>query len=138
MRNILLILTLGAGALCAQPLTETRLNVPQNTIDPKLIPSQRLWRISVAALGAANAMDIQSSWSKHELNATLAGPNGNFGAQGALLKLGMQGGLLGVEYLLLRHHPSSHAFRAVSFINFGIAAGIGAVAGHNYTVPAPR
>jgi hypothetical protein len=141
MRNILLILTLSAGALCAQGafLTEARLTVPQGqTVDRKLLPAQKLWRVSVAALAAVNAMDVQSSWHKHELNSTLADANGTFGAQGALIKLGMQGGLVGVEYLLTRHRPSARLYRAVSIINFGVAAGIGSVAGHNYTVPVER
>ena len=141
MRNILLIFTLGASALCAQDahFTETRLTAPQGQlVDRKLLAGQKLWRASVAALGAVNAMDVESSWHKHELNSTLAGSNGTFGAQGALIKLGMQGGLVGIEYLLTRRHPSARLYRAVSFINFGVAAGIGSVAGHNYTVPVPR
>jgi hypothetical protein len=141
MRNILLIFTLGAGALCAQDafFTETRLTAPQaQIVDRKLLPAQKLWRVSVAALAAVNAMDVESSWHKHELNSTLAGANGTFGAQGALIKLGMQGGLVGVEYLLTRRHPSGRIYRAVSLINFGVATGIGSVAGHNYTVPVQR
>jgi hypothetical protein len=139
MRHLLLILTLGASALCAQTasFTETRLTVPQQRplVDPKLIGSRRLWRVSVGALGVANALDIHSSWNKHELNSTLAGSNGTFGAQGALLKVAMQGGLVGIEYLITRHHPSARAYRAISFLNFGIAAGISSVAAHNYTIP---
>jgi len=141
MRNILLIFTLAAGALCAQDahFTETSLTVSQRPlVDPRLIPGQKLWRVSVAALAAVNAMDVQSSWHKHELNSTLAGSNGTFSAQGALIKIGLQGGFVGVEYLLMRRHPSARAYRAVSFINFGVAAGIGSVAAHNYTVPLPR
>jgi hypothetical protein len=78
---------------------------------------------------------VHSSWGKHELNSTLAGPKGNFGKEGALLKLGFQGGLLGIEYLITRGHPTGKVYRALSFINFGAAAAIGSVAAHNYTVP---
>src|ERR1035441_11074879 len=118
MRNILLIFTLGASALCAQDahFTETRLTAPQGQlVDRKLLAGQKLWRASVAALGPGTAMDVESSWHKHELNSTLAGSNGTFGAQGALLKLGMQGALVGIEYLLARRHPSARLYRAVSF-----------------------
>jgi len=101
----------------------------------KPVPYRNLWRVSVTTLAAANALDVQSSWGKHELNATLAGPAGNFGQQGALLKLGFQGGLLGVEYLLTRRHPSARLYRALSIINFGAAGAVGGVAAHNYTVP---
>ena len=64
MRNILLLLTLGASALCAQDahFTETRLTAPQGQlVDRKLLAGQKLWRASVAALGAVNAMDVESS-----------------------------------------------------------------------------
>src|ERR1035438_3525461 len=128
MRNILLLMTLGVGALCAQDASfgKAGLTVPQGQlVDRKLLAGQKLWRASVAALAVVNAMDVESSWHKHELNSTLAGTNGTFGAQGALLKLGMQGGLVGIEYLLTRRHPSARIYGAVSFINFGVAAGIG-------------
>lgn len=95
----------------------------------------RLWRASIVAVAAANAMDVHSSWGKHELNPTLAGPDGRFGGQGALLKLGLQGSLLGIEYLFTRHHPSGRLYRALAVLNFGVAAGIGSVAAHNYTIP---
>ena len=109
------------------------------TPDPSLraIAGKNLWRVSLLTLGAANAMDIQSSWGKHELNPGLAGPTGVFSAQGALLKLGFQGGLIGVEYLLTRHRPSPRLYRALAIINFGASAGIAGVAAHNYTVAPP-
>ena len=97
----------------------------------------RLWKISVATLAAANAMDVQSSWGKHELNGTLAGSSGTFGGQGALIKLGIQGGLVGVEFLITRGHPSGRLFRTLAIVNFGATAAIGGTAAHNYTVPRP-
>lgn len=104
------------------------------------VPSGRsLWHISLTTLAAANALDIHSSWGKHELNSTLAGPHGTFGRDGALLKLTFQGGLMGVEYLVTRGHPTRKLYRTLSFINFGASAVIVGVAAHNYTVPpAPR
>jgi hypothetical protein len=68
----------------------------------------------------------------------LAGPSGNFGKEGALLKLGFQGGLIGFEYLITRGHPSRKLYRALSAINFGVSATVGGVAIHNYTVPRPQ
>ncbi len=79
-------------------------------------------------------MDVHSSWGKHELNSNLSGPTGTFGKQGALLKLGMQGGLFGVEYLITRGHPTGKMFRALAFVNFAAASATGAVAAHNYTI----
>ena len=98
----------------------------------------KLWMASVTALAVANVLDVHSSWGKHELNATLAGPSGNFGTQGALLKLGLQGGLIGVEYLISRGHPSKKLYRALTIINFGAAGVMGGVAAHNYTIPRYR
>jgi presenilin-like A22 family membrane protease len=83
-------------------------------------------------------MDIESSWGKHELNATLSNGSGRFGVQGALIKLGLQGGLIGIEFLIMRHHPNGKLYRALGLINFGAAAGITAVAVHNYGVPEAR
>jgi len=93
--------------------------------------------MSLTTLAVSNALDIQSSWGKHELNSTLASAGGDFGTKGALLKLGFQGGLVAIEYVLTLHHPSPRLYRAFSIINFGAAAGVGGVAAHNYTVPPP-
>jgi len=125
MRKLLLLIGICASVLSAQ---EMRLL-------EKPVPYRNLWRVSVTTLAAANTLDVQSSWGKHELNSTLAGPAGNFGKQGALLKLGFQGGLVGVEYLLTRHRPSARLYRALSIINFGAAGVVGGVAAHNYTIP---
>ena len=128
MRNLLLLLLLSAGALCAEDSSIAVLS----TTPP---PSKTLRRVSLASLAVANAMDLQSSWGKHELNPTLSGPTGTFGGQGALIKLGLQGGLMGIEYFLTRGHPSRKLYRALSAINFGAAGATGAIAAHNYTIP---
>ncbi|HTX37546.1 MAG TPA: hypothetical protein VME43_21100 [Bryobacteraceae bacterium] len=150
MQKLLLFLGLCASVIYAADSVPT----PPAASAPEVVPSaflapaavartavpatgKNLWRASLAALAVANALDVQSSWGKHELNATLASPSGNFGAQGALLKLGFQGGLAGVEFLLTRHHPSARLYRALSIINFAAAAGITGVAAHNYTVAPP-
>ncbi|HEY2012375.1 MAG TPA: hypothetical protein VGH38_02690 [Bryobacteraceae bacterium] len=125
MRKLLVLIGISAGILSAQ---EMRLLEPPAA-------HQNLWRASITAVAVANALDIHSSWGKHELNSTLAGPSGNFGKEGALLKLGFQGGLVGIEYLITRRHPSGKLYRALSFIDFGAAAAIGSVSVHNYTVP---
>jgi hypothetical protein len=98
-----------------------------------------LWRISVATLAAANVLDVQSSWGKRELNPALSNASGTFGAQGAAIKSACQGGLLAIEYLVTRHHPSGKLYKALSLINFGAAGAMGGVAAHNYTIaPPPR
>jgi hypothetical protein len=129
MRKMLLLLGISAVLVSAQEIPIT----PQ----PTRRPATALWRASVAALAVANALDVHSSWGKHELNPVLAGPTGNFGRGGALIKLGFQGGLLGLEYLISRGHPSGKLYKPLSFVNFGAAAAIGGVAAHNYTVQGP-
>lgn len=127
MRNLLLLLLLGVGPLCAEDL-------PILAAPPTPPPNKTIWKLSLASLTVAHAMDMQSSWGKHELNSTLAGPAGKFGGQGALIKLGLQGSLMGVEYLITRRRPSNKLYRVLSVINFGAAAGTTAVACHNYTI----
>jgi hypothetical protein len=125
MQKLFLLLALTGYALHAQDA-------------PNPAAGRTLWRASIAALTAANAMDVESSWGKHELNSALSNSSGNFGAQGALIKLGLQGSLVGIEYLITRRHPSGKLYRALGFINFGAAAGIAGVAAHNYGVPSAR
>ena len=95
---------------------------------------KRLWKVSLVSLAAANTLDVTSSWGKHELNTTLSNPAGRFGAQGALIKMGIQGGLFGVEYLITRGHPTKKLYRVLSVVNFGAAASFGAVAARNYRI----
>jgi hypothetical protein len=143
MRKLLLIVALctsvihAADSLPIQPVPALQLAPAFVAPATASLRGKNLWRASLAALAVSNALDIQSSWGKHELNSALASPSGDFGAQGALLKLGFQGGLVGIEYLLTRHHASTRLYRALSIINFGAAAGIGGVAAHNYTIAPP-
>jgi len=126
MQKLFLLVALTGCALHAQELST-----------PK--PAGRaFWQASIAAIGAANALDLQSSWGKHELNSTLANGSGTFGVQGALIKLGLQGSFVGIEFLITRHRPSGKLYRALGLINFGAAAGIAGVAVHNYGVPQAR
>jgi hypothetical protein len=128
MRNILLLFGICTAVLSAQ----------ETSLLHRPVPAPKLWQASITALTAANVMDVHSSWGKHELNSTLAGQSGNFGKEGALIKLGFQGGLIGFEYLITRGHPSHKLYRVLSVVNFGVSATIGGVAAHNYTVPRPR
>ena len=126
----MILLSLG---MCACALNAQDVSPPERTV-----PGRTLWRASVTALAVANAVDMHSSWGRHELNSTLSGPSGRFGRDGALVKLGFQGGLIGFEYLITRGHPSRRLYRSLSVINFGVSATMGGVAAHNYTVPGGR
>jgi len=97
--------------------------------------AKKLWHVSLASLAVANVMDVQSSWGKHELNGPLASANGTFGARGALMKSGFQGGLMSLEMLLMRRHPNKTLCRFLTVVNFGAAAAVSGTAIHNYRVP---
>lgn len=96
---------------------------------------KNLWRASVVAMAAANVMDAGSSWGKRELNPGLSGNNGRFGIQGAVLKLGMVGGVLALESLVLRRRPSARFYRGLAIVNFGGASVTGATAIRNLGIP---
>ena len=96
-----------------------------------------LWKASIGALVAAHALDVHSSWGKRELNTNLSDASGRFSGRGALLKLGLQGGLLAVEGLVLRRARGGRPYRILAVVNFVSAAFVSGVAARNYAVRAP-
>lgn len=95
---------------------------------------RKLWKTSLLTLAVANAFDVHSSWGKTELNPVLNSPGLRFGGQGTAIKLSLQGGLAGVEYMLTRGHRNGKVYRVMSILNFGASATIGGVAAHNYRI----
>lgn len=127
MRILLLLclVQIGVGAATAQvPIERTE--------------GRKLWVASMSTLAAANALDMHSSWGKRELNPLLANSTGRFGHEGALIKLGLQGGLMVLEYLITRGRPSGKTYKILSMINFGASASLTGIALRNYTVPRSR
>jgi hypothetical protein len=117
------------------------LAIPATLAPPvkKPVPGATRWKISLATLAAANTLDVASSWQKRELNPALTPSSSTFGVQSAVLKMGITGIVIGVEWLAMRHHARPDLYRALSIVNFGSAAALGVVAGHNFTVPvSPR
>jgi hypothetical protein len=94
---------------------------------------QKKWAISLAPLVASEALDAASSYGLRELNPVLAQPDGRFGMKAAGIKFGVIGGLVGVEYLLVRKYPRSAKFFTV--INWTTAGATTGLAIHNYTLP---
>ena len=139
-------------AVLALPCIQAQENIPLpkaqdlRPIGNSPVSGKRLWQASLVTLSIANVVDVHSSLGKRELNSALAGPSGTFGTRGILLKSGMQGGLLGIEYLIMRRHARNPAFnparsklyRTLAIINFASAAALGGVAAHNYTVARPH
>lgn len=93
-----------------------------------------LWKISAATLLASNVLDAGSSWGKRELNPVLSGSTGSFGGKSALLKLGVEAGVVTLEYLVLRHRASRLSIKALTWINFGDASATTAMAVRNFEI----
>jgi hypothetical protein len=64
----------------------------------------------------------------------LSGSTGSFGGKSALLKLGVEAGVVTVEYLVLRHRPSRLSIKALTWINFGDASATTAMAVRNFGI----
>jgi|SRR5450432_1376615 hypothetical protein len=124
-KTLLFLLILFTTALQAQDLVAPNRPVFQ----------RKLWQASLASLTVANVLDVQSSWGKHELNATLAGTDGTFGARGAATKSAMVAGLMGLETLVMRRCPSKKLYRLLTVVNFGAGALVAGTVVHNYTIP---
>ena len=73
-------------------------------------PVPRSFQWSLAPLIASQGLDVASSYGMRELNPALAGADGRFGARSAVLKLGVTGALVGVEYLVVKIHPGAARF----------------------------
>jgi hypothetical protein len=106
-------------------------------ISPISIPTReeraiKRWKMSLIPLAASQTIDISSSWGMRELNPVLAGKDGSFDLQAAVVKLGVMGAFVGVEYLVVRKHPS--AARAFEKINWSGAALTSGFAVHNYMI----
>jgi hypothetical protein len=94
--------------------------------------SYKAWKISLAPMIAGFAVDAASSRGLRETNPLLAGPDGRFGAKASIIKVGIAGALIGVEYLILRKHPG--AAKLLWKLNLGSAAVSGFTTAHNYSL----
>src|ERR1051325_5186887 len=122
---------LGPACAASEPATLR----PERPLDAFTSSGKTLWRARIAAVVLPHVADVHSSWGKRELNSNLAGQTGVFGTRGALIKAGIVGGVCGVQYLVLRRHPSPTAlYRKLAFINFADASVTGAVAIRNYGI----
>ncbi len=93
---------------------------------------KKLWIASILALVAANAFDAASSFGRQEANPFLRGSNGQFSpARGFAIKSASTGGLLTLQFLLVRNRPEAR--RTASIINFVSAGAIAATAARNST-----
>jgi len=90
----------------------------------------KLWRASVAVLGAVAIADMQSSAGRMEANPLLSSSNGRFSGRGMALKGAGVGAVAGVQWLLLRKNPKAAPWAAG--VNFAAAALTGTAVIHNH------
>ena len=140
------VAAMSLAALQGEELLPLQKTQDSQIAGPTSDSSKRLWQASIVTLSIANVLDVHSSLGKRELNSTLAGSSGTLGTKGILLKSSFQGGLLGIEYLMLRGHSHnftgngsrSKLYRTLSIINFAASGVLSGIAAHNYTVPRTR
>ena len=90
------------------------------------------WAVSLAPLVASQVLDTSSSYRKRELNPLLASPNGAFGMKATSIKFASIGGLVAVEYLLVKKYPgSAKLFSILNWTTSGITTSL---AVHNYGI----
>jgi len=90
----------------------------------------KLWRVSVAILGAVTIADMQSSVGRMEANPLLSSSDGRFSGRGMALKGVGVGAVIGVQWLLLRKNPKAAPWAAGA--NFAAAALTGTAVIHNH------
>lgn len=97
--------------------------------------ASRLWKASIAALGAGIASDLATSAGRYETNPLLRGNGlGVSPARAVMFKIAPAVALIGVEGLILHRHRGV-AGRGFAVVNFASAGLLTATAVHNSAVP---
>jgi hypothetical protein len=91
---------------------------------------RKLWRVSVAVLGAVSIADMHSSMGRRESNAFLQSSDGRFHGRGIALKSLTVGSVLGAQWFLVKKNPNAAGYAAAA--NFAASAFTGAVVVHNH------
>ena len=128
--KIVLSLTLGTAAVWGQNLEsasiasswtpETVAAQPYlNERSERAMKWRKTYQWSVAALGAATAADMASSFKfsrdgQREANSFLQSRNGGYGARGAALEAGIVGASLLVQHYLVKRHGGLRVPFAIS------------------------
>lgn len=126
-------------ALCSAPLVAEHL--PIQSVESQPVRTSRwkkIWRGSLVALAAANALDIASSYGKIEGNQLLGSP-APFGRRAVAIKVGLQVPLVAHQLWITRKPATQvNAWRASAITNFALAGALAAVAAHNFAVARPQ
>jgi hypothetical protein len=118
----------------ASQLVETAVSTSSNPAPAWIRPvahgsSGSLYRWSVAAVLAANAGDVATSWRNREANPLIAGPSTQFGLTSVAIKSGLVGTSLLIQHVMLRHRPE--LAKRLAWMNFVTSGALGGVAAHN-------
>lgn len=136
MRNILVLTVfaaLTANLSFAEVIEHPRDLKEESRIQQK---AQKRWMWSAIALTAASFADVRSSWGKQEANGLLRSSNGTFGAKGLGLKMGMVGGILFGQQMLVNKNPA--LAKAMTWTNYGMAGVKMGVAARNTQIEKPK
>ncbi len=107
-------------------------NAHQSIEDTARAAALKGWKFSLAPLVASQALDAASSYGMRELNPLLASSNGGFEAKAMSIKLGIAAAAVGVEYLIVRKHPS--AARPLARLNWTTGIVTTGFAVHNFAI----
>lgn len=88
----------------------------------------RLWKWSAAAYASSQVFDSATSWGYVEANPRLRSEDGRFGGKAVAIKSVYTGGLIMLQWYLVKKHPLSKSVKVFASINFGLA-GAGAAVG---------
>ena len=128
---------LPAALTYVSPITPSASLAVRNLVQPESrgVKSKTMeWKFSLLALAATHSADAMTSWNKRELNPLLSPNSGAFGMQTLVIKCAITAGSIGLQAILLRHHPElAKMFARINFLESGV---IGATAIRNSFVPA--
>ena len=95
------------------------------------MPRMTTWKLSVAAFGTAQGLDIASSYGHvgREQNALFGD---TFTGRDAALKVGVTVGVVTVQYFIIRKYPHSKAAKVFALVNGGAAGVTGITAVRNW------
>ena len=91
-----------------------------------------LYRTSIVALGAANAIDIGSSWGGREMTPFLKSNDGRFGARGTGIKIGMFTGIAVTEMWAAKKHREADLLATP--LNLAMAAAMTKISMNNIAI----
>ncbi len=104
----------------------------ENLAESRPAKGNRIWRVSLMAIAAAQTADVATSWGKYESNPLLANGRGRFGWKSLAIKPATSS-WLAVEWLpFMKRHR-----RLAAAVNFSVAGLVGWQAWRNAQIARP-